>query len=637
MLKKPSQLLFLTLCLLSTYFIDAQVMVKETPVSIALGRSSNEVTENNKVVLSAPDVEKALREDKDEDNYRFALPVECKIDPYTFGSWETLPNGDKLWKISIESSGSKGWILWFDDYKLPKGSKLFIYNESGRFVKGAYSDYNNKTNKKLTVGPVGGSKIIVEYFEPKDVKEKGSFKISKAFYIYKASENIPGTMSSLLGDPAYLGSLPCMVNINCPEGDPYQKQKNSVVRMLLSGDAGYFYCTGSLMNNTKKDSTPYILSGFHCEHAYTTPSYDNFIFYFNWEVPGCVTPVQEPVYSSIDGCVRMAGREESDFMLYKLQDKIPKTVSVYFNGWNKNDTKLPGNPVMIHHPQGDVKKISIAQSAAVIWNSPINWNNGVITPAKNHWRITLKKGASQGGSSGAPLYDEAGRVVGQLNGGSSNCNFSSLFYGRFSKSWADGSTPETRLKEWLDPLNIGADTLSGLEVIAPTFVNIGGKVTNSKGIPIKNVTVKLTGGATRTTTTNDLGEYFFDLVDQGLNYTITPTFDTYPLDGVSVADMSFMNRHILGVKFIESEFKKLAADVNESDNITTVDMSILNKMILGKEFTFPSKKNWIMVTPNYKFQTGSTYKDKIQITNLQYDSLYNNFYAIKFGDVSGTN
>lgn len=635
MLKILNQTLGVSLLL---FFVSVslfgQQMIKETPVSIQMGQVADEVFPENIFKLTPPDYRKALEEDKIDDSNRFALPVNISISPNKLGKWQVLANGDKIWKISIESENAKGWMLWFDNYHLAKGAKLFIYSQNGRFVKGAYSDYNNKENKKLTVGPISGSKIIVEYYEPKSVQFKGDFIISKSFYIYKANDNIPGMV--LGGDPAYMSSLACMINVNCPEGSSLQKQKKGVVRILLSGDIGYFYCTGSLVNNTKKDSTPYILSAFHCEHSYTTANYDNYVFYFDWETPNCAFPVVEPTPSSMDGCVKIAGREESDFLLYKLKDKIPKTIGVCYNGWNKSDSKIPATTAMIHHPYGDVKKVSIDQAPPTVWNSPINWNNGVITPAKYHWRVGLDKGASQPGSSGAPLFDESGRIVGQLNGGSSDCMLSTLFYGKFSKSWGEGASPAARLKEWLDPLNLGIDTLSGINVPAVLTKSISGRITNSKSVPIKNVKVVISGGADLTVFTDLNGNYQFTNLDPNNNYTITPFYNTFALDGVSTADISLINKHILGVKTIDSDFKRLAADVNENLGITTGDLSIINKMILGKQYEFPGKKNWLFVSPDYKWPSGGK-KGSIQVINLQSDITNVNFIAVKLGDVSGTN
>ncbi|HVR98186.1 MAG TPA: fibronectin type III domain-containing protein, partial [Thermoanaerobaculia bacterium] len=76
-------------------------------------------------------------------------------------------------------------------------------------------------------------------------------------------------------------------------------------------------------------------------------------------------------------------------------------------------------------------------------------------------------GVTEPGSSGSPLYNSAGRFVGQLHGGPSACgatgNNLSDYYGRFSVSWTGGGTNSTRLSNWLDAGATGATAISGID------------------------------------------------------------------------------------------------------------------------------------------------------------------------------
>ena len=133
----------------------------------------------------------------------------------------------------------------------------------------------------------------------------------------------------------------------------------------------------------------------------------------------------------------------------------PANYAVYYAGWNKQDTAADSG-ACIHHPSGDIKKISYSNQQFV----SASWSG---TPADSHWQVFWSDGVTEPGSSGSPIFDQYNLVVGQLHGGPSACGASQLwdFYGKFAMSWNYGGTAATRLRDWLDPAGIAGDTLHG--------------------------------------------------------------------------------------------------------------------------------------------------------------------------------
>src|SRR5690606_32656120 len=69
-------------------------------------------------------------------------------------------------------------------------------------------------------------------------------------------------------------------------------------------------------------------------------------------------------------------------------------------------------------------------------------------------------------SSGSPLFDQDGRIIGQLWGGGASCSnlTANDFYGRVHTSWEPAGSDQTnQLKFWLDPTNIGALVTDGYD------------------------------------------------------------------------------------------------------------------------------------------------------------------------------
>ena len=151
-----------------------------------------------------------------------------------------------------------------------------------------------------------------------------------------------------------------------------------------------------------------------------------------------------------------------------MNQTIPDSYDPYYNGWNR--TNVPGTSgVCIHHPAGDIKKIS----TAVIPFVSSTWWSGTPSHWRVHWGNTVNgRSIMQGGSSGSPVFDQDHYIQGDLSGGyvSNSCTSPSpAWFGKIWWSWDNGPTSAFRLKEWLDPIDRGDDVLPGIgwEIILP--------------------------------------------------------------------------------------------------------------------------------------------------------------------------
>ncbi len=404
-------------------------------------------------VLILPDVnlKKLQREDKRHaqsrlKSMRFAKIIEVGIDPEVDGEWNLLSNGDKVWHLKVKSPGAYSLSLLFDQYRLPVGAELYVYSADQKHVRGSFTFKNNKWNSILPIAPVKGDEIIIEYFEPKSVAFKGELHISSIAHDYM---DVFKYLSK--GEKGFGDSGDCNVNINCDNDEMWQLLKHSVCKITYNG----WLCSGALINNTSEDEKPYFLTANHCiANNYNASAA---VFYFNYESPDCEN-IDGPKDQTIAGSVIVAtpAIKSLDFSLLELSEKPPAIYKPYYAGWNR-DIANPDSVASIHHPSGDIKKISKAFDGAITGDYGEGYNE------YTHWWIdTWDEGTTEGGSSGSPLFNKHGKIIGDLTGGDASCTYNyNDYYQQLYHSWSSINDIDQQLKHWLDPKNTGLVSLDG--------------------------------------------------------------------------------------------------------------------------------------------------------------------------------
>ena len=398
--------------------------------------------------LKAEDLENDLRKDIP---WRFGQNIPVNYNLSNSGMWDYLPNGSRIWRLRIYSPGALSINLIFDNYRLPAGATLFIYNQNHSHVIGSFTNANNRADKVFATTLINGDAITIEYFEPANPEFIGELSLTNVTHGYRGPADF--------AEKAFGNSGSCNVNVACPQSAGWENQIRSAC-MLVSGGSGF--CSGALINNTNNDGTPYVLTADHC---YSNPS--SWVFWFNWQSPTCSNPGSSPSYQSISGAVLRARNAASDFCLVEMNSTPPSNYNVYYSGWNRTlDQNIAGTVWGIHHPSGDIKKISwstLGSSTTTYLQNPVPGDG-------THWRITTWSDGTttEGGSSGSPLYDPNHRIIGQLHGGYASCSsITSDWYGKLGVSWTGGGTSATMLQPWLDPAGTNPMVIDGFDPNTP--------------------------------------------------------------------------------------------------------------------------------------------------------------------------
>jgi len=456
-MKKTLLLFFLSFSFISV----AQVTNEGTPISWKY--KLQETKSIQAIQLPLFDLQSIQEEDKKNDKlqakpWRFGYKHEVDYGLENSGLWTELPNGDRLWRILFESKGALSLNFIFNKFYMPVGGKVYLYNEDRSDLLGAYTDIQNQESEILGTWLVNGDKVWIEYFEPQEVKGQGKLHIANATHAYRGKH----AYQKVLGD-----SGDCNHDVDCPIGADWEQHKDNnkkSVALILSN--GSDWCSGALINNTNNDKAPYLLTANHCTDGQNLA---NWAFRFGWISPNPVcaeatASTDGPTNMTISGATLKVNNANSDVALLELNSAIPDAWDRVWAGWDRSEVN-PTFVVGIHHPSGDIMKIC-RDDTGVIKNVNAGAQTWEITGAGNGWEI----GVTEPGSSGSPLFNQDGQIIGQLFGGGAACsgtddNNALDYYGRFGVSWDAGGTATTQLKDLLNPSGSNPTTLESLPAL----------------------------------------------------------------------------------------------------------------------------------------------------------------------------
>jgi len=432
----------------------AQVTNEGTPESWTLVKKNT----TRAIVMPSIDFVKLAEEDKINDLnkssiYRFGYEIETNLGIDNAGVWDNLPNGDRIWRINISSQEANTLNFVFDQYWLPQGAKVYLYSDDRQNMIGAYTDVMNHPEEKLGTWLVDGDNIWIEYYEPANVIGQGKLNIGMVVHGYRSV-----TKASLLNRELN-DSGDCHLDVDCSIGADFDPKKDLLKHSVAMVIEGGGRCTGTLLNNTALDKAPYFIFANHCTMDPAVTAYR-----FNWISPNPVcaatTPSTTSAFNTTSGATLLATANRSDYRLFRLTGGLDPAWNLEWAGWDRTDV-APPYQVGIHHPAGDIMKVSRNNSGLLKHTEPdMNGNDQDFWTISNingetGWEI----GVTEGGASGSGLFNPAGQLIGTLCCGTAACNGivndgGNDSYGRFAVSWANGN-----LGQWLDPMGTGATTI----------------------------------------------------------------------------------------------------------------------------------------------------------------------------------
>ena len=135
------------------------------------------------------------------------------------------------------------------------------------------------------------------------------------------------------------------------------------------------------------------------------------------------------------------------------------------------------------------------------------------------------------------------------------------------------------------------------------------------------------------------GGYAFSDLEMYQDYTVNAERNDDHMNGVSTIDLVLIQKHLLEIQDLDSPYKVIAADINNSGNVTAIDLIELRKLILGIYDELPNNKSWRFVDAAFEFSNAMDpfpYDEAMSYPSLDANMTNVDFIAVKIGDVNGS-
>lgn len=167
---------------------------------------------------------------------------------------------------------------------------------------------------------------------------------------------------------------------------------------------------------------------------------------------------------------------------------------------------------------------------------------------------------------------------------------------------------------------------------------VSGRVVRENGALVEGsweVRYTSSNGTNQLTLQNCTDMYANCLGDPAANWMVAPYKNDNPLCGVTTYDLVLIQRHILYIQPLDSPYKLIAADANNSASVTAADMVELRKLILHQIEQLPSNTSWRFVDASYVFPEPTNpwpFPESVVVQQLPAQDV--DFVAVKVGDVN---
>ncbi len=523
-------------------------------------------------------------------------------------------NAGPAWLLRVEAPGAGGLRLYFSAFNLGEGVEVYWYSDGGAYF-GPYTGSGPLDSGAFWSNTLAGDAGYVLLVAPGRDKTAG-FRDSflgintvtalRPDFFHSEGDRRRDEDAKALGH--------CIEDISCYTG--LDGLSAAVAFMVYQVGMDSYICSGGLIN-TDNTFEPYFLTANHCLSTQVVA--DSLECFWDFKTSGCNVGFHE--YASTAGAARTLGAQllatnaVTDFTFLLLNGPLP--AARWFYGWTTAQPSHGQTLYRVSHPQGAPQSFS----TQTIIGAPDITCTGL--PAVNFTYSDRDIGSTEGGSSGSPVVNEGGQIVGQLYGfcsetGCGSCDTGCVFQivdGRFSvtfpyiESWFMTSAPTGALSVTLLPAGAvtagaqwrvgdGAWRNSGAVV---SDLSVGSHTVTFKSIPFWAAPAAATVQILEGETTLHTGTYT-ELTSTGaLTVTLLPGAAAtagaqwqvddggWQNSGVTVSGLSVGN-HVVSFKLIAGWTAPASATVAVQEGATTHHTATYEEVLAVSLAATPSQR-----------------------------------------------
>ena len=416
-----------------------------------------------KVEMSAPGTPRLVGQARDVQATKSAAAMQ------SLWQWKNTAVGGKVAAISFNAEGAYGLRLGVLVKQLPGSATVRVYTQSapdkvfqisGQAIlqlierNQAAGDQSDAARTWWTPDTGEGEATLEVELPPGVAASALDIAVPQLSHIF---ENLSLPTAQEYQEQVEAAKInesdPCNLDANCYSDNA--QERNAVARMLFTKNGGSYLCTGTLMNDAQNSFKPYFLTANHCISTQTVASSLETRWFYR--SPSCNSGTLQSSSVRKTGGAQLlyaSGNTDTAFML--LNDTPPG--GTLFAGWSANTVAAGTSVVGLHHPSGDLLKISFGAVNSQANCQPTTGSGFQCSGTSgNYYRVSWSQGTTEGGSSGSALF-QGGYVVGTLYGGSATCTNRSAYdyYGRFDVAY------NAAIKAWLNPASTSAPARSAV-------------------------------------------------------------------------------------------------------------------------------------------------------------------------------